>query len=408
MAKKALSVSSLLLFVVATDLVSAQEEVRATEFPFSIIQSYPVLIHARVGLSDRPEEAMIEIDGKGKLTLEFEATEHPEIMTVRVLENQMTLRPFTVPLPDGTSREIDALEFLPHQFDLRDATGTLNRSTKTAIVSFSILVNPEEFPTLRQFGIVEPLSIRVHDRGMIDIDEGMLQLSPDRTTVEVPGLGGFFFFDSENSCRFGQARLCVTTTSAPPAHMNLFCPKEVMICPGESAYLHYEADNVARAQISPGIGAVAIPSDTVRVSPSTDTTYQLTLEDADRCSDSSTAKVRVAKPGSRWTIAAAPNIGTGTWTQKVGLVSEKAAVTSIRFVNCNIYWPTVAAPFVWHSDKYDPDGTGHSFDFTNVASTPWPAYETVAVAGSWSFYPKIGGVAPRGNACFEVTVKCTR
>lgn len=200
------------------------------------------------------------VRGYGHLTMRFESTDRPELLSIRVRDLCWRFAPFSIPLDvdrDGQyeSIELHDMELNMNHINGEASRGTLNLQTGDMEIVFECVLSPEDTPFLKRQG-GRTVKFTVTDRGKMDLREGRFKIRSGVMRInEWPFEGalikGGFDFDGEV-----ERREIDLEPEPPPStvEMNVVIAargvtacetkrgkqikqKEVWICPGDEILL---------------------------------------------------------------------------------------------------------------------------------------------------------------------------
>jgi hypothetical protein len=370
------------------------------QMPFTTIRRFAIRATAQVEFSDDLGGERLEVTATGHMTLEFDPTSDPDIMSVGLHDIALTFNPVSLLLPN-LEEPLRVSKFRIHtdHFDLAAFEGQLNRRTRQVQLKLVFLLDEHAIPELSAIGLQHPIRATAVESGYIDIERGRLETHSEPFVLgPIATVYGGQFSDCGTD-----AQLCLSTAAGSLDPHFGHCPTEIWICPGEEAVLtwRYTSDAV-EAYIDQNIGIVFPTSPGNRmVSPQADTQYTLTVKS--ECDTvTATARIHAVQAGQSRTLSASPDPSTGLWNLEVPvqIVSPNVLCTSIAVTSCfggGIY-PQ------WNCMKRDPDGQVRYFTAYLQPTTPG----VFPLAGYWQFapVPMAGYLVPKDNACFVATLRC--
>jgi hypothetical protein len=366
---------------------------------------------------------LIPFSGQGTLQFFFEATHDPAVLTVRLEDITIKMRPFSAHLP-GQEVDVEVPETVlgRHVFDVEACTGLLNVRTNEFTFTLRLSLQPEYFPQLVLAGVRSPIAIRISEQGSLNLAENTINtnatsfyVSGDAMRALVVHPGGpdeKSALDFQNSIGSGNDASMTAKGSIgvnPEGNCMDRGATDVIVCPGHAVTLCWQSSGNNPRVSAPGQSTTGLASaGAMQVHPTVDTKYHFEVDSNQKDKDgnfyhaSADVMVHVVTPGMTWEMDFTANPFTGAWEQDI---SEFVADPSI-IVQTMIIQPCPQEPVLFDSLTivYTPQGGGSPRSFNIYAKT-----ETtigVPLVGNWKL--SVGGQRDdvSGTVCVSATLKC--
>lgn len=214
-----------------------------------------------------------EVRGYGHLTLSFESTDRPELLSIGVRDLCFRGAPFSIPLDldrDGQYEciELHDIELNMNHLNGEACRGTLNLQTGDMEIVFECVLSPKDIPFLERMG-GQTVKFRATDRGRMDLQEGRFKIhAPVMRVKEWPFegallKGGFDLVaevDGPDPEPDPESTVDMNVVIATPGARGCvdkwgkdITQKNIVICPGDEILLCWKSSaDVVSVELDPG------------------------------------------------------------------------------------------------------------------------------------------------------------
>jgi hypothetical protein len=333
------------------------------------------------------------------------------------------MRSFKAHLP-GKDADFEIPETVlgPHVFDIDACAGLLNVKTNAFLFTLRLSLTPEYFPHLALAGISAPISIRIQEKGLLNLADGTLDTHAQaffasggamHALVVHPGgpdeVSALEFRNSLGSANDVSMNAKASIGVLQPGACMEQGATDVIVCPGHAVTLCWRSSgNNPRVTPSGGATQGIGSSGSMSVTPTVDTTYKFEADSSQKDKNgnyykaSADVTVHVVTPGMTWEMDFAANPYTGAWEQDISefVADPNIIVLSMIIQPC----PQQQILFDALTIVQTPHGGGSPRSFNIYAKT-----ETnigVPLVGDWKI--SVGDQARdvSGTVCVSATLKC--
>lgn len=366
------------------------------------------------------------IRGDGSMTLAYDRTKEPGMLSVCVKDLDLRILPFGFPLDiDGDGHrehlELPALRIGPEFLDLEGSTGTLDLRSGNLDLDFAFEISAKDLPILERLELDE-VRFTVQDRGVQDLRNGTFALHCGVLEFASGPLAGYVMRaggtgeistgpPSTVDLKIGIVHSADTSCRDIPDGQD-----RVVICPGDRVLLCWRSSqDVASVDLAPGVGTGLPATGELVVTPPApgpgdprEVIYRITTNGGNDPGTEDTVTVVFYQGQMLGPYQAAPDRSTNSWSLNIPLssISGRIEVQQIQLVGgagC-LNWLRF---FFEHQSPYSPFSIDYGADLSTPIATPFRA------AGTWYFQarrdPPRATPDPRQTdqpVCFQFSGRC--
>lgn len=360
------------------------------------------------------------VRGYGHITLSFNSTERPELLSIGVRDIHWRFLPFAIPVDvDGDGRseciEVSDVELDMGYLDGKASKGTLNLQTGDMEIVFEYMITAKQIPLLEKLG-GRTVKFTVTDRGRMDLRKGSFEIHSGVVEIKEWPLTGALLRGGGSGYIEGPAPSTVDLNVVIQTPGAIGCgdvkQDHVTICPGDQIILCWSSSQDVRSvELDPG--SVPLPARGVYpVMPPgpPDVVYRVTTVDASSVA-TDTVEINFYQEGQwlgpfqaeadgfRWTIEFPPTSISGRLeVDEVQLMPDGGCLNWRKFLLEHISPGGIVPDFGKAIENFDPVNLGIP----------------VKAAGTWIFTAQLDppNVTPYAKenekpVCFRFRGKCS-